>query len=279
MTFRDGLQDEKLRVLGVAGPRTAGKTFLMVEMVRKLRHLAEKGDTSLSLSGISTTESRFAVIEGSLHENGVKPGPTPTDNDTGRNLAWRVLRTRTGKTHAAGLLALHDAAGETWSNPDLMERESFTRYLSMIHGLVFLIDGARLAADLGRNVEDAWQSAPATGDSGRAERIVLSRLVELMPGKTAGLALVISKFDHIAEMSPTLAAPDEGGLEEILKISGRADILAAARNRFGNVRLFALSSLGFLPGSEDVEDGRLLIPQKLQPIGVVEPFLFLLDVS
>ena len=303
--------------LGVAGPRSSGKTLLVITMMHEL-HRLELDGKKLGAVGLDDTEGRFDEISAGFFERGDKPYATPlVDPEPPRwdehaelppgNLGW-TLSVDGGRRRGSPpvLLAVNDLGGETWGLPSHERRERFDRYLAHLGSLMFLLDGGAMAADLGYEVADAWDRAPSKGDRGATARQWFSRISERLGKRTrqVDLALVVSKADNLwdheeweglrplADSSTDIGMPPKGGssrgrqetpeererqelLEKLLLEARHRDVLIEARQSFRNVRLFAASSLGFLPGESDVdEDGNLKRPA--DPYGVTEPLVWLL---
>jgi hypothetical protein len=286
--------------LGVAGPRSSGKTLLVITMMHEL-HRLELGGRKLGAVGLDDTEARFDELSAGFFERGDKPhatplvGPEPARWDERAalapgNLGWTLSVDNGGGRRAAPpvLLAVNDLGGETWGLPSHERRDRFDRYLGHLGSLMFLLDGGAMAADLGYDVDDAWDQAPPRADRGATSRQWFSRIAERLGRRTrrVDLALVVSKADSLWHrepwegLKPADDPPPENGerqelLEHLLLEARHRDVLIEARQSFRNVRLFAASSLGFLPGSGDVDSAGLL-KRTADPYGVTEPFVWLL---
>ena len=279
--------------LGFAGAVDSGKTVLLATMVEQFRRQAH-GASEIGLLSIDGTDERFDVLASRLFAEKKKPkptqpemaGPTAGDGTDPRNFCWQIeLGSGRRKPSPAGLLTVYDVAGETWKEPHDQGLEVFDRYLSQMTALVFLVDGAPLAEDLGLDGTDAWSPQPVHGDGGRRENHWLSRIVERLKERAheIDVAMVVSKADLLWEHSgadvlrPGAEADPEDlarRIEDLLAESGRRGLVTSARAAFRKVKLFAASSLGFKPTRLEVAGGRLQID--LQPVGVVEPLRWLL---
>jgi len=283
--------------LGIAGPRSSGKTLLVVTMMHEL-HGLELAGRPLGAVGLDDTESRFHELSAGFFDHGGKPYATaPLAAEAPRwdgevppgNFAWTLTVGGGRRGAPPALVAVNDLGGETWGLPSHQRRERFDRYLDHLGSLIFLLDGSSLAADLGFAVDDAWDASPPPGDRGATARQWFSRIVERLGrrARRVDLALTVSKADSLwvrdgwEGLRPD-DADDDGGdeerqalLERLLREGQRRDVLIEARQRFRNVRLFAVSSLGFLPDDVDVDgDGHLRRPA--HPSGVTEPLVWLL---
>lgn len=303
--------------LGVAGPRSSGKTLLVLTMMHEL-HRLDLGGKKLGAVGLDDTEARFDALSSGFFERGDKPhatplvGPEPARWDEHAelppgNLGWTLTVAGGGRRAAPPvLLAVNDLGGETWGLPSHERRERFDRYLDHLGSLMFLLDGGAMAADLGYEADDAWDQAPPRNDRGATTRQWFSRIAERLGRRTrkVDLALVVSKADRLwhhepwrtlkpgtgehpaveasANGRPSRGAPEtpedrarQELLEELLLEARHRDVVIEARQSFRNVRLFAASSLGFLPASDDVDPGGHL-KRPADPFGVTEPFVWLL---
>lgn len=299
--------------LGIAGPPGAGKTLLLITMIRALRKLDLEGRVLATL-GMGGTEERFHALSEAFLDRGDHPDFTPEEVDAleeasvdafgdqqlAGNFCWEMLVERDQRAVGAALLSVFDLAGETWSLPPEAHSPRFDRYLALCGSVVFLVDGAAMAADLGLDGGDAWAGSHASahprGDLGTADLTVLRNLIERLGNRKRGVdvALVVSKADLLWDapawqaLRPDPASeerpsdgdgpsenPTEAVIEALLQASSRRDLLVAARRHFRKVGLFAVSSLGFRPGFEDVDGGSLTTP--IQPRGVVEPLVWLLS--
>ncbi len=279
--------------LGFAGPRGAGKTLLTITMIRALRGLV-LGGRSVGVLGVDGTEERFRALAEAFLDRGLQPHPTlpeqlgePTDDSQLRgNFCWELMVERERRAVGTAFLAVFDLAGETWSAPAAELAPRFDRYLGLVGSIVFLVDGASIAADLGLGADDAWSDGEGRSDGGAAELTVLRNLIDRLGARrrTVDLALVVSKADLLWDepdwqaLRPAATvvadAPAAEAVESLLAKAQRRDLLLAARKHFRKVELFAASSLGFRPGDGDVDGRSLTTP--VRPAGVLEPILWLL---
>lgn len=299
---------------GFAGPPGSGKTLLLIATLRALRQDSDRDAAgALGALGVDGTEERFHALAGAFLADGSRPHatvPEPDGHDGGRsdagagagdggNFCWELF-VGTGAGTGVGngargrapiLLSVFDLAGETWGAAPSARLPRLDRYLSLLGSLIFLVDGAAIAADLGAAADDAWDRRPRPGDSGAADLALLTRLIDRLGtrARRLDLALVVSKSDLLWDLPgrealrPSSGTEPEGdavageraaAIDDLLRETGRGDLLAAARAHCRRVRLFACSSLGFRPGDDDVADGRLLRP--MAPQGVIEPLRWLL---
>lgn len=290
----------KLSGLGFAGPRSSGKTFLTITAISALGELGSHRGSAprvaprrYGLLGFDGTGERFGKLTAQLLRDGTRPLPSPEvpgeyltedalELDAARNFAWRVYETlpRAERPVPRAVLAVYDVAGEVWGIPPHERQERLDGYLGLLGSLVFVLDGATIAADLKLATEDAWhppdaEQGPAWTDLEWFSR-VQERLGHLKRRRGTDLALVISKADHLWDAYPELKGEaSQGALEDLLRRTGRSGIVDAGRAEFRRTKLFAASSLGFRPGPDDVDaEGRLV--RCPEPIGVTAPLHWLL---
>lgn len=279
--------------LGIAGPRSSGKTLLVVTMMHEL-HGLELAGRPLGAVGLDDTESRFHGLSAGFFNHGDKPFATAPETDEAPrwdgetapgNFAWTLTVGGARRGAPPALVAVNDLGGETWGLAGHERRARFDRYLGHLGSLIYLLDGSSLAADLGFAVDDAWDASPPPGDRGAAARQWFSRVAERLGrrARRVDLALAVSKADSLwihddwEGLRPGGEDDDERQalLERLLRAAQRRDVLIEARQRFRDVRLFAVSSLGFLPEGRDV-DGEGHLRRPAHPSGVTEPLLWLL---
>jgi hypothetical protein len=295
LTARSALGGGEELGVGFAGPRAAGKTLLTITAVAALDG-ARVGEETVSLFAVGDTPRRFRDLAAGFLDHQRQPAassPEPPAEHLAAgagaeaNLCWELFA-GSGRRRA-GLLAVYDLAGETWRLPSHERRERFDRYLALVSSLVFLVDGAMVARDLGLDPRDAWDPEPVRGERGQDEEWLARVLDRLGEGsRRVDLALTVSKADllwndpRFAAQRPAEGAGEDGregpggeGVAAVLAASGRGGLLRAAEAHFRDVGRFAVSSLGFRPGPGDVgPDGRLL--REPQPTGVTAPLLWLL---
>lgn len=313
LTERAALEQSTPFALGIAGPRSAGKTVYLITLMNEIRRL-EIGRRKLGLVGLDDTEERLHQLAAGFYDHGEKPRATPPalseapawekgqhhansgqGNSGHGNFGW-TLTLDDGRRRPTPpmLIVASDVGGETWNLPGHQRQAFFDRYLDLVGSLILLVDGMALAADLGIAVEDAWDAHPPAGDRGAETRQHFSRVLERLGprARRVDLAVAVSKADvlwqhGVLEKNPltasgkrrrrALAKPDpDNAIEKALFDSQRRDIVVEARRRFRSVGLFAFSSLGFLPAGDDVdEDVRLR--RRAEPEGVSAPFVWLLE--
>ncbi len=275
-------------ILGFVGPRASGKTLHVITAIDGL-HDRRVASQRLSLLGLDDTETRFEAMAHDLLVPEVgKPAETPTSRQVAagapaHNFCWELVLGENGSS-PAGLLAIHDTAGESWNLRPTDQDEAFSRYVRRLSSVVFLIDGAGVAADLGLDSRDAWSPEGHQGDHGAADRQWLTRLVASL-GKRASrvdVAVALAKSDLLWD-HPRLeglrngndAAERSRAVERALEASRRGGLLSSFGAHFRDAAPFAVSSLGFRPKAGDVDaEGHL--KRKPEPLGVIDPMVWLL---
>lgn len=302
--------------LGFAGPQGSGKTVMISTMVHELQMVPgpDRNTPRVGLLGLGDTEISYEELARQLRA-GIKPSLTQPEvqrlleapeEEVPRNFCWQIKLHGERKSRRRGFLAVYDVAGESWGETGERTLETFDRYLEICTSLVFLVDGAAVAQDLGIPAHDVWDQGARAGDRGAMDNQWLGRLVDrlqLQQTERSRLALVVSKADLIWsdpkwEVLKPMGAEEEQEQEEqeeqggaraeardetlaaLLRESGRGQLLTMAQDEFQEVRAFASSSLGFTPTDDLVEDvngqpPKLGAPPK--PLGVVEPILWLLE--
>jgi hypothetical protein len=270
--------------LGLAGAAGAGKTVMMLSALREMRGKMDSPG-SRALLGIGDTESRFALLEDEFFHTGRKP--SRTDEMSVHGFGWRVSPDP-GTRQPESLLLLCDVAGEVWSGGADNSREELGRYFGLLRKLVLVIDGASVAADLGLEGKDAWDPNPRRGDQGARDAQVLSYLISKFDSarRDIDIALAISKGDllwdsKVDEWAGLKAAAagnpgEESALEEVLRRSGRRNLLVWSRAKFRDTKLFIFSGLGFRPEASQVSADLALVPPPA-PLGAARPVQWLLN--
>lgn len=298
-------------LLGFAGARSAGKTILLLSTLHQLDRAEAQDGREISLLGVGDTEERFRALRHEFFVYRQKPGatvpdaPIPTGQAT-NSYCW-TLRTseaapfaataapRPGNTRRdlkngaerAQLFGIFDVAGESWRDLKRDGNARLLRYLDLLGLLVFVVDGAALADDLGLDSRDAWNESGPRGDSGAADMQIFSALCERLGPRTReiSLAIVISKADLLWDAepwqglgpeSPIAGAERQELVARLLKESCRGSLFPEARQLFRRVGLFAVSGLGFRPEAGDISGDNKLSRQP-HPHNVLEPLYFLLE--
>jgi len=244
------------RVLGIVGPHSAGKTCLLTSLFLLLAdgqctHLPYRFAGSRTLFALQTLGHELGQWNGS---DGQMVAHTPRgEGSTLGTFLHLGLRPRNPADDRLVDVLLCDMAGEHFSDlashADDETRARMT-FLARCDGFIFVVDAKALFSNKGRRL-DAELSR------------MLGRLVDILADQTAPLAIVVAKIDAV----PLLPRPRTDGsppaeLREFLR--RRAPRLGAAIDRAEQASL----PLAIFPVSA--------IPAEGQPIGVQEPFGYLL---
>ncbi len=277
----------QLKAVGLAGPRASGKSHLLVAMIHALQLRAR---ARVALNGLGTTEPRFRELSRRILEAGERLPATSEAADPHRHFAWEVLTEPGVDVKRRRVLAVYDLAGEFWARLHEEPPETLRRYLASLGSVALLVDGAVAASDLRIPAHDAWNQRPEPGDHGANDRFLLRQLIDGFgrgQARRSRLAIVLTKsdlfWDHadFRALSPAASELEPAAYQSLirglLERSGRRPLLMSAERHFGEVRLFATSSLGFRPSGEHVEGDQLRY--HIEPHGVVELLLWLLELE
>lgn len=274
------LLDGKPALLGFAGGDGAGKTLLLAAMLHQLELAEPPADLPrIALQGLGDSDEFFRGLRRDLFRHGRKP-PSIADKSFG----WRLKLARSGADRRpqplrGGVSQLVGVRGGDGEQP--------ARHDELLGQLLFLIDGAALAADLQLETGDAWLAAASPGDLGAGDLRRFSALcARLGPrARDVSLAIVVTKADLLAGSADWAELGPGGawaGAERQEKIAGllqetwRGSIWEEARDLFRRAGLFACSSLGFRPTEAELDpEGNL--NRRPQPHRVLEPLHFLLE--
>lgn len=276
----DSLLEGKPALLGFAAGQGAGKTLLLAAMLHQLE-LAEPagGSPRFALQGLADSDELFRGLRRDLFRNGKKPPAAE-----GRSFCWRLKPARSGAERRpqplrGGMVQLV-GAGDTG-----VDQQRARRHDELLNMILFLVDGAALAADLQLEAGDAWSGPAPAGDLGAADlRRFAALCARLGPrARDISLAIVVTKADLLAGNGEWAELAGGGSpAERQEKISGllqqawRGSIWSEARERFRRAGIFACSSLGFRPNEGDLDEAGGL-RRRPQPRQVLEPLHFLLE--
>jgi DNA helicase HerA-like ATPase len=263
-------------VVAILGGVGSGKTSLLWVLRDRLR--SSNGVPVKIRQPLGDTDQQLDQAVADLFTTG-RASATPVTDAVIRNYAWELVTTT--KPRESALMAFHDAAGEVWQKLEQLPRERnarFYRYLDLVEGIIFLIDGQRLAETL---AEGGHRRAVA--DPAAAQEIAILDAIDRRFGARAGeipVAVTISKADVLwnderwSAFKPDSGAPREAiqaAVRELLTLTGRGDMIEELESVFSAVTYFALSAFG-----RDVPAEQPLSLDDVNPVRVEEPLLSLI---
>ncbi len=245
------------RVIGVIGPHSAGKTCLLTSLFLLLAdgqcdRLPYRFAGSRTLFALQTLGHELGQWDGS---DGQMVAHTPRGEGSALGTFLHLgLRPRNPADDRLVDLLLCDMAGEHFSDlashadDDTRARMAF---LTRCDGFIFVVDAKALFSDKGRRLDAELAR-------------MLGRLVDLLSGRPpAPIAVVVAKIDAVPQIpQPPADGSPPAELRQLLK--QRAPRLGAALDRAEQAAIpFALFPVS-------------AIPAEGQPLGVQEPFRYLL---
>jgi hypothetical protein len=263
-------------VVAILGGVGSGKTSLLWVLRDRLR--SSNGVPVKIRQPIGDTDQQLDQAVADLFTTG-RARATPVTDAVIRNYAWELVTTT--KPRQSALMAFHDAAGEVWQQPEQLPRERnarFYRYLDLVEGIIFLIDGQQLADALAK---DGRRRAGA--DPAAAQEIAIIDAIDRRMAARAGdipIAVTISKADVLwSDERWSAFKPDSGAsretiaaaVRELLTLTGRSGMIEELESAFSTVTYFALSAFG-----RDVPAGQPLLLDDVTPVRVEEPLLSLI---
>jgi hypothetical protein len=285
------IRDRHMVGLGVAGYKSSGKTTMMLGALPELGVGGGSG-RAFHVLGIGSTDLRFREAHDEFYRVRSKSKLT-SQHEVLEGFGWRT-RAADDPDDAEQLLVMSDLAGQFWSGEgenglNREARERVDRYTGLLDKMVLVLDGAQIAADLGLQGDDAWDTDPRTRTNGFNDTAVLGNLLGRFGDARASeieLALAVSKGDLLWDTWKELQDSAENGemllddapVRELLERSKRGALITWAK-QFKDHRAFIFSSLGFRPEETDIdpENGTLLRPPS--PVGVSAPIRWLIDPS
>jgi hypothetical protein len=265
-------------VIGVLGATGSGKTSLLWVLNQRLRDA-----NGLPLQIRQSLGDSDEQLEGAVRDLYIsgQARATARQDAIARNYAWELMTTLQRPRRSA-LVAFHDAAGEVWNDLDRLPREEFERlyrYLDLIGGLIFLIDGERLAETL---ASPQGGRPPALQQAESQEIAILDAIERRLTSRRGEMpvAVVISKADMLWDDprwavfrgDSTAPSADVGvAARALLEAAGRGAILNAFDQVFGATGYFAVSAFG-----RRIAAGEALTAGAIQPARIEEPLLALI---
>jgi hypothetical protein len=269
------------QAIALAGGTSTGKTVLLAQALRGLteHYVACRGVTAIdSAEQISAFETMLQRLAS---------GRVPEKTAGGISKAWTLaVRVPTGTAYPKGLrslLLLFDNPGEIFVSGGQL---SHMRALQNLKGIILLVDPFSLSvlsqeADLHPEIkasQDSFLNVAGALVQGARQYLALDQY-----GKCGvPLAVVITKVDALRPFEPAhsfLAAiqPVDGRVKneqwsascrQAIDRLGGGSALRALELNFSQIRFFACSALGRMPGTGSGD---------FRPAGVLEPFLWVLD--
>jgi hypothetical protein len=262
-------------VVAILGGVGSGKTSLLWVLRDRLR--SSNGVPVKIRQPLGDTDQQLDQAVADLFTSG-RARATPATDAVTRNYAWELVTTT--RPRQSALMAFHDAAGEMWQKLERLPRDGnarFYRYLDLVGGIIFLIDGERLAETL------AEGGRRRVADPAAAQEIAILDAFDRRVGARNGeipIAVTISKADILWNDERWSAfKPDSGAsretiektVRELLTLGGRGDMLEELESVFSRVTYFALSAFGReLPAGQEVSLDDIF------PARVEEPLLSLI---
>ena len=259
-------------VVAILGDVGAGKTSLLWVLRERLR---SNGLPIKIRQPLGNTDQQLDDAIRDLFTTG-RAGATAVTDAVVRNYAWELVTTT--RPRQSALMAFHDAGGETWRKLEQLPRDTnprFYRYLDLVRGVIFLIDGQRLVEALD-GTERRRPKADAVAEQELAILDAIDRRVTAR-GREMPVAVTISKADVLwgderwSAFHPESGASPETIAETVQKLltaSGRGEMLDGFESTFSAVRYFALSAFG-----REVPFGERLSADDIGPVRVEEPLL------
>lgn len=266
---------KKMLGLGVVGTPGAGKTTMMLAAM----HEMAKARVPEKLLGIGDTDGRFSKLRDRLFNERLQPERTKVGKDDG--FGWRVRRQGMGPA-ADRLLVMQDLDGSTWNGDAKEKPEIVARYFTMLDKIVVVLDGARIATDLGLHVNDGWEPE-RTGTGGLDDNTVFSNLLDVLGDRASqvSVALAVSKGDLLwsqsgkGDLQKAAERKDSAVVDhtvrDLLVESGRGAVVEFA-GQFRQNHQFIFSSLGFRP----VVNTQGVLTAQPSPVGAEQPIRWLL---
>lgn len=265
-------------VIAILGDTASGKTSYLWVLSEQLRRATAGGVFIRQALGDSDAQMERAARD--LVERGRISATPSTDADV-RNYAWELALGERAST----VIAFHDAAGEVWNELSGLSRtayDRFYRYLDVVGGVIFAIDGAHVAAML--DAEARRGIAPMQARSAQAHELAIvdavSRRIRAR-GERVPVSAVITKADVLWERPEYAVFREDSGVDdetlgrtvrELLLKAGRPALVRALEETFSPVRYFAISAFGR-------DTSYPLQVEDLRPARVTDPLVALLGKS
>lgn len=263
-------------VLALLGDTGSGKTTLLWVLSERLR---ENGLPIKIRQSFGDTDEQMAAAVHDLFERG-RTRVTAVTDAVVRNYAWELVTTDQWPVQSR-IVAFHDAAGEIWNGLETLPRddfERFYRFLDLVGGVMFMIDGERLAATVSAVADE--RTIPANARASEAREIaIVDNIVRRMQGREIPAAVVLSKSDVLWDRPECAAFRADSGasredveraVRELMAKAGRRALASALEESFASVQYFAVSAFGFATA-----EGEPVQREDIRPARVEEPLLAL----
>jgi len=237
-------------IMALLGDTAAGKTSYLWVLSEQLRRPTAGGVYIRQALGDSDEQMANAARD--IFERGRVSATPPTDADV-RNYAWELATSERATT----VVAFHDTAGEVWNELAGLPRtayDRFYRYLDLIDGVMFAIDGAHVAAAI--DAEASGGVAPPQAVTAQVHELAIvdavSRRIRARGERVPAVA-VLTKADVLWDRPEWSAFRHDSGADDetigrsvrqLLLKAGRPALVRAMEETFAPVRYFAISAFG-----------------------------------
>jgi len=247
-------QNIRPRMLAVVGASGAGKTvylgMLMDVLSRQPQHIQVLARGAFSITLQQTTIAALARCE--------FPRKTPNEPD---HWNWVHCQVRRGKQRQPMELIMPDMAGEA-----VLEEVDHPHTYRVVRAFLKKCTAAMVLIDAVRLKEDTREQDYFTMK-------LLSYLSELgnepkHSWAKRPVALILTKADQVEECLEDAS---------VYARTHAAGLWQQCRERFGCHQFFGVGVAGACVFHDSLLDGRLLVPLRIEPRGIVEPFEWLLE--
>jgi hypothetical protein len=284
-----GKTDE--RIVAVIGGRSTGKSNYIATLVRQLKtEISTTFDTGTIARGDMTNDRYNKYFQPLFTDKKVLPPTPPGDPQTKIPMVYRVKFNK--HRNRAATLVFFDTAGEDMRSLDAMSKEA--KYITMSHGLIFLLDPLQIPAVRALLPPDVLRGA----GSGTTPDDIVANLVGLFekdptwrrsPKIKTPVAFTLSKIDALLNVdgiidpgSPLRRAGGHAGYLNNADVEAiNAEIEShlyrwmndgafkqLIGSHFEDYCFFGMSALGRSPNADGTLDS-------IEPLRVADPMLWL----
>jgi hypothetical protein len=254
---------ETLRLALVAGPR-AGKTTYLAGAMLELEGIA--AEKHLAVNVLEESSGAYREVVG-----GLRSGRLPEKTQISGNPA---LVTEVQGDDRSRVLYAYDVAGESYQSSEDVRS---LRFLEVPSGLILLVDPFSIPRVAEEHAEELEAARDAVRPSPEEPTRVLERMAAALAesgadAKEIPVAVVIGKTDAFGvdgEIEALRAGAGDGAPKAWLEAKGAGNFVRAVEGEFKQVRWFACSALGRVPGGGD--------QRPFEPAGATAPLLWLLS--